>query len=431
MKWSKFIYKVDVGQVIRLKSSKNEAAFELEKEKYNEIDKMLNEGIKDKVDPYIDHLKSAGMIIDDQEDEKSEFISDISNAIEKIGDEFTVTIIPTLKCNFQCTYCYENGTGRINDMSVGTIDKIFEWIEKELLDRNSIKKINFKLFGGEPLFVKDEILEYLFMKIQNLNIKYTTNIITNGFLLTDKKCEILSKGNMEYLQITLDGPKEFHDSKRPLKSGGSTFDVIINNFARALEKKVSKKYIIRINCCKSNINLIPQLLTYLAERFEQYKHNIVFSLGLLGKSYDDELNKEIDEDYLEIEDGSLDKYVLLYKMIKDLGFPHVDYYAISALCSNKVSDSIIIQADGNVIKCLRGVERKEFYETTIDNMKILDREANINLYSQCFKENCSFIPYCHLGCQYGYYIENKRKRGRYCKREILEYVNKRLLEIMY
>lgn len=430
MNWSGFIYTYENEDFVRLKSSKNHMTIELGQKQFSDINEEINKGEVHNGE-YVEYLKELDMIVNSEEEEKKEFFEDIINAVEKIGEEYTVTILPTHKCNFFCTYCYENGTNRALEMTYETVDSIFDWIENKLLCEYKIKKLNFKLFGGEPLLVSDKKLEYIVNRIKNLDVDFSTSIITNGYCLTDTKCKILSFAHLQYLQVTLDGPRWYHDSQRKLKSGGETFDVIIENLLNAIRLDVSETYIIRINCCKSNVRIIPELLEYLSDRFEQYKSKINFSFGLLGKSYDDDVNKQIDDDFLRKDDGSLDEYALLYKKIKDLGFPYTDYYALSALCANKVSDSIIIQSDGKIIKCLRGVERREFYESDIIDYNLENRKAQILLYKRCFEEKCPYIPYCHLGCQHGYYIESGNKIGRNCQKEILDYVNKKLLEVMY
>jgi uncharacterized protein len=430
MVWSNFVYKVDLGKIVRLRSSKNLVTIELDKDIFLEIDSVLSKNADSK-SKYIDELKKVEIIVDDVVQEQEEFYNDVSDAIEKIADEFTLTITPTLKCNFRCTYCYENGTDRMKDISFNTIDMIFNWVQRYLIDELHIKRIHFKLFGGEPLFVKTDILEYLFNQIDNLNIEYTTGIISNGFFINERNCDIISGKNMGYLQVTLDGPQIYHDKRRMLKNGGPTFEPIINNLELAINKNISEIYIIRVNCCRSNIFLIPDLIDFIANRFFESKDRIVFSFGLVGKSFNTEINRVIDDDSLRLEDGSLAQYVSLYKKVIELGFIATDYYAISALCSNKINDSIIIQSDGNVIKCLRGVGREDFNEAKIVDLVLPQRKINYDLYKKCFEEGCPYIPFCHLGCQHGYFIENKVKNGRNCQRLILNYVNKELLKILY
>jgi len=54
--------------------------------------------------------------------------------------------------------------------------------------------------------------------------------MTNGFLLTEKVAKMLQESNVRGLQITVDGPREIHDKRRPVKIPGvSSYDVVMKN----------------------------------------------------------------------------------------------------------------------------------------------------------------------------------------------------------
>ena len=78
----------------------------------------------------------------------------------------------------------------------------------------------------------------------NKNISLEEVIITNGSLLTEDKIEKLvelSDFSPIGIQITIDGMKEVMDKRRPLASGGSSFNLVYSNFIK-LAKKYSLKY---------------------------------------------------------------------------------------------------------------------------------------------------------------------------------------------
>ena len=60
-------------------------------------------------------------------------------------------------------------------------------------------------------------------------ITYSAGIITNGYLLTKENAERLKECQVGRVQITLDGPKEIHDVRRPLVNGNGTYDIIMKN----------------------------------------------------------------------------------------------------------------------------------------------------------------------------------------------------------
>lgn len=62
--------------------------------------------------------------------------------------------------------------------------------------------------------------------MQALNLDYQADRITNGYLLTEKVVAMLPSLSISSLQITIDGMKAVHDSRRCLKLGAPTFDRI-------------------------------------------------------------------------------------------------------------------------------------------------------------------------------------------------------------
>ena len=55
-------------------------------------------------------------------------------------------------------------------------------------------------------------------------------------IVTEQKIEKLAKWNFSRYQITLDGPPEIHDKRRPTRGGGSTFEDIVGNIERAVSR---------------------------------------------------------------------------------------------------------------------------------------------------------------------------------------------------
>ena len=77
---------------------------------------------------------------------------------EQIGSCLTprlqeLIILPTEKCNFRCTYCYE-------DFLIGKMPPAIERGVKALIDRrsDSLDRLEISWFGGEPLLAADVVL---------------------------------------------------------------------------------------------------------------------------------------------------------------------------------------------------------------------------------------------------------------------------------
>lgn len=136
-------------------------------------------------------------------------------------------------CNFGCTYCYEkNGLGHSKNKIMSTnvakraVDFLFE---------QSNEPIDITLFGGEPCLNYDAmqiIFETCLKNKKETNKDCSVSIITNGSILYPKLYNLFDKYKYELnfaAQLSIDGPKYVQDISRPLKSGKSSFNLIIKN----------------------------------------------------------------------------------------------------------------------------------------------------------------------------------------------------------
>ena len=131
-----------------------------------------------------------------------------------------LTICPTMGCNFDCPYCFEDHfAGR---MSAEVQDDVVALAER-MLDASGAKNISVSWFGGEPLLAPD-IIESLSVRLMELAEKrggeYSAGIVTNGYLLTQEIVDMLVRCKVDNAQVTIDGMGATHDATRRLANGG-------------------------------------------------------------------------------------------------------------------------------------------------------------------------------------------------------------------
>ncbi len=140
-----------------------------------------------------------------------------------------ITICPTMGCNFDCPYCFEEH--RNEKMTRETQDAVIALTEK-MLDASGAKNLGVSWFGGEPLLAQD-VIEYISKRLVSMcedrGIRYNASIITNGYLLDQKIVDMLEKCRVKRAQVTLDGIGEAHNRTRHLAGGGPTFEKITSN----------------------------------------------------------------------------------------------------------------------------------------------------------------------------------------------------------
>ena len=140
-----------------------------------------------------------------------------------------LTICPTMGCNFDCPYCFEDHFA--GKMSPQVQDDVVALAER-MLDASGAKNVSVTWFGGEPLLAP-EIVESLSERLMALaderGGKYSASIITNGYLLTQGIVDMLERCKVKSAQVTIDGMGATHDATRHLAGGGPTFDKITAN----------------------------------------------------------------------------------------------------------------------------------------------------------------------------------------------------------
>lgn len=161
-----------------------------------------------------------------------EHVNEMSKIEQEFDDVVNIQIKVSNMCNLKCTYCYakQGNYGKEDSiMSLATAKKIAEKIN-ELFP--ALQKISF--FGGEPLLNLDGI-EMIINTLKNKNIKYS--MVTNGTILSEKLYSILEKYDMNLI-VSVDGPKEIHDTYRINNSGNGSFDTVASNI-HAIQKKAN------------------------------------------------------------------------------------------------------------------------------------------------------------------------------------------------
>ncbi len=227
----------------------------------------------------IDAFTEKGYIADPKEEEllfKQKYLEFIDR---RESDEIQIFFVPWYACNFDCSYCYQGSYENNNSLiTTDVVDAFFENIQKQFADR----RFYITLFGGEPLLNgshQKRIIDYFFKVASSKNISVA--IVTNGYNLVDY-VPLLSKSIIREVQVTLDGPREVHNKRRPLKNNETgTFDRIVMGIDAALAANLRINF--RIVLDNNNIDYLPELASFAKE--QGWTSNPLFKTQL-GRNYD-------------------------------------------------------------------------------------------------------------------------------------------------
>lgn len=201
-----------------------------------------------------------------------------------------LTICPTMGCNFDCPYCFEDHFAGM--MSLEVQDDVVALAER-MLEACASKQLDVTWFGGEPLLgahIIEALSKRLIMLAEEHGAKYSASIVTNGYLLTPQNVAILEAAKVVSAQVTLDGIGKAHDATRYLAGGGPTFDRIVANLRAPLPFEVS----VRHNVHEGNREQMDELRTFVEDLARESGNDIHYYPALVsGSSTADARGKQV------------------------------------------------------------------------------------------------------------------------------------------
>ncbi|MCK4259828.1 MAG: SPASM domain-containing protein [Halanaerobiales bacterium] len=322
-------------------------------------------------------------------------------------DLLSLTILPTLDCNFDCSYCYENNT--ISYMSEEIANKLVNFTARNLAGK---KDFSVAWYGGEPLLAASKIwdLSKVFIAMsKKIGVRYDASMITNGALLTPENVHKLIEHKIQTIQVTIDGPRDIHNKMRPFSSRFSkipdSYDLILDNVAYACEKIAVN---IRINLGQDNYEQLEKLLN--SSKFNKLKDRVniyispLLPFGTGSKVNDHNFHTKCFDhpSFANIEANLSDK-------IKKAGFEAgYDFDGSKCSCCRAVClNHWVVDPEGNLLKCwdslgdstgiVGHISEPPKEEPMFQNHNLFQWISYSPLNNIDCKQ-CKFLPLCMGGC---------------------------------
>ena len=381
----------------------------------------LDGRIRDNEMKYVDTFKELGLVVDDSTDEVAAF-KDWYSTARCSKSTMRATILTTYDCNFACEYCVEEGIKKPVRMDEAqcrsTVDWLIDRVEKYQSD-----KILLHFYGGEPLmnvspidYMASEISEYS----ERNDISFSFNITTNGSLLKPDMVERWIPLGLTNVRVTLDGARDFHDSKRPFKSGKGTYDVIIKNLLQVMDKV---KIRVNTNVDSENMDSVPELLEHLEqvglkEKIELIKFNPI--LHIQGEDNTSRKTRQVDcaPASKEFERDNLiqltwDAYTRGFKTENGIRF---------IICGMDLDGTaVVIDPLGRLYTCPAFVGREGFQAGDIYHEELFDKHRefmSMPVPEDCWK--CAYMPVCGGGCKHFSYTKYGDMSQTNCEKDFIQ-----------
>lgn len=344
-------------------------------------------------------LKKGGFICADLYDEYGMLL--VRRHLQQYSPDTTLglTIAPSTFCNLVCRYCFESPKNTKMDQTV--ITQIVEFVEKRA--EAGLKSLYTNWYGGEPLLCLD-IIEDLSRKLMDLcekkDVKYKAYIITNGTLFTRGTAEKLKDLKVTGAQITIDGDKEMHDTRRPFRDGKGSFDRI---FANVIDTAGIMPIALRVNVDRQNVDSVLDFFKKMRSdaRLEDHFKNsdIKIHYGYVRKFSSS--CRCSDEECLKPGEFWLEE-LKLHRYLYEKGIDYTHYPSTRSGCVATTINGYVVGAGGELYKCWNHVGESDMVvghvskDIKIDGLYISYLTESFETDENC--RECKVLPVCMGGC---------------------------------
>ena len=406
MKKSQFVIQQEGRTInnILLYSSFSTSMVEMEKTMFSDIFE------KERYDLYpneVEQLYEMGFLIDDDYDELK-FLESIRKKtfITNSTKPSYYIICPTTACNARCYYCFEKGI-----VQKHMDHNIAEAVAKYIVANHDPDNLTIQWFGGEPL-LKPDIISFISDYLNANGIKFTSKIITNGYLLND---EIISKAisqwNVQIVQITIDDiAEDYNKIKDYIYHEENPFEKVMRNIERCLKKNLHIR--VRVNFNPIEYDKAVKTVEYLKKRFGVKNNFFVYLAPIDSKDIPSITNEFENKKHplialLDAEKDfcSFGNYDSKQKNISKYDSILNKYYLtpIPTSCYGGCEASLTIDSMGNIFVCHRLLGNDEYSSGNVftgrKNNHIGQYYANPYLTEEeC--NHCELLPICQGGCKY-------------------------------
>lgn len=310
------------------------------------------------------------------------------------ADELNLTVVSTLKCNSECIYCYQRNLDfQHSEMTEADFDGLYEFVIKA-----PQKKIHINWYGGEPLLVKDKILEFCARAYKDKRHTYSYSISTNASIYDEKFFRMMERYGMTNATVSVVGLGETHSALRPSAEYDSA-RVIRNIISMTRYTNV----IVNLNLCKRNIDNIRDIF----EELSGYRHSSLSFTFSRIVSYDHipcaEIELDVDtymKHVIELSNWALDQQFRISDMSCFQNF--------SVFCGLYAKHNYVVGPGLYLYQCDRFYDPKDSFGQIADGALVYhpnhaackDADFCIDPYQINECRECKLLPYCSGGCDY-------------------------------
>jgi uncharacterized protein len=331
--------------------------------------------------------------------------------------ELTLTLLPTLACNFSCDYCFQNDHRRNGIMPDHVQKCVLDFLRFLILQGRN--RLSITWFGGEPLLatpIVTKMTRDINCLVEECSAAIVRlEIVTNGTRLDEATARILRDCGITRAQVTLDALFYSPPNKRGIINSQGEPSPILANILGAI------KYLdisIRLNISRLNQDEIPEIQTVLAKygldkryylaRVHDFQHEFSHQgqVDSRSRSLSLPLVSNTTHSLSRMEFAEFEKNSLLSRP-EGLAAMLEQLRPKSHACAATTQSAFVIDPDGFVSRCWHSAGQPEeaifrvqdLFES-YESSDVATRWLNYSPfpYKEC--SICKVLPLCMGGCSH-------------------------------
>jgi uncharacterized protein len=308
-------------------------------------------------------------------------------------------------CNLKCKYCWFNplDQSKVELMPPELLEKLVQ----DYARADDSGSYQFIWHGGEPLMAGRQFFETaLELQEKYMPDSPVKNVIqTNGTMLTQEWASFFAEHKFK-VGVSIDGPKELHDSNRITPRGLGSHERIMENLVRARELGLRFSVIATIS--KANVECPDQIFRFFADNaITSFGFNMVFELDPSGKPMPYSISND---EYANFQNQIFDLWLL--EDDSRIRVRHIDSIihgmlglpVRSCIYAGTCERFLSISSNGDVYPCERLTDSARLGNLYEKSMSAIVASAEYGRHSQMTRalpqdcQECRFLRICRNGC---------------------------------
>lgn len=338
-------------------------------------------------------------------------------ATRSANGSLTLTIAPTMACNFACGYCFQGLDKSTKKMEPDVQNAIIDFVKS----KKDLKSLSIVWYGGEPLMGKESVFrlsDLLISYCDKNKIKYDAGMVSNAWFLNGEMAAQLYSRRVRWVQVTIDGDRETHDRMRPLTSGYGTFDRLLDNVGEVLDQTaISIK--LRVNIGQGNVDKVDAMLDRFVEGNLAKRGNFSIYFAPIEASTP-ESGSAFAERFSRAEFNR--KVQALEERARRLGFASIvtPPRGFAGMCGAASHGGYVVTDNGDVHKCWETAHDSSKRMGSIFEPDKLHDSVNASLWSQWTPfdnpicASCKILPMCGGFCAQRFVYSSPKQAALPC-----------------